>query len=85
MVYIRNNSSGKIDVLYGQKASAFVVERPTEEKNGLIVKIGNSVEYYGQTSGSIFQSFKSKSSPGTSLGSAKSQNVIGSREIVNSV
>ena len=85
VVYIRNNSSGKIDVLYGQKASAFVVERPTEEKNGLIVKIGNSVEYYGQTSGSIFQSFKSKSSPGTSLGSAKSQNVIGSREIVNSV
>ncbi len=60
VIYVCNDITGKIDVLYGQKANALVIERPTEEKNGLITKVkNNNVEHHGQTNNSIFQSFQS--------------------------
>jgi hypothetical protein len=58
VIYIRNNDSGKIDVLYGKKAQAIIIERPNEEKNGLITKVSsNNIEKYGESQNSIFQSF----------------------------
>ncbi len=80
VTYLRNDSTGKIDVLYGEKANALIIERPQEQKNGLITKISHSrLEHYGEISGGIFQSFRkanlSKELPTGSLRQAKSQNL----------
>jgi hypothetical protein len=82
VIYVRNNSNGKIDVLYGEKARALVIERPNQIKNGLITKIdGRVIEYCGEISGSIFQSFKkvdsSKGLPTGSTRRAQSLNLMG--------
>lgn len=82
VIYIQNDSTGKIDVLYRTKAQALVIERPNQVKNGVISKIDETkVEHYGEISdGSTFQSFKkidlSKGSPTGILRKAKSQQLI---------
>lgn len=59
VTYIRDDSTGKIDVIYGEKAKALVIERPDQVKNGVITKIDQEkVEHYGEVAGSVFRSFK---------------------------
>ena len=82
VIYIKNDSTRKIDVLYGTKARALVIERPNQVKNGVITKIDEKkVEHYGEISdGSTFQSFKkvdlSKVSPTGGLRQARSRSLI---------
>ena len=81
VIYIQDDSTGKIDVLYGTKARALVIERPNQVKNGVITKIDEKkVEHYGKISdGSTFKSFQkadlSKGSPNGGLRQARSQSL----------
>ncbi len=56
ITYIRNDFTGIIDVIYGEKANALLIERPKEDKNGLITTINNNIlEYYGDKNNTSFQ------------------------------
>ena len=58
VIYKRDDASGKIDVLYGEKANALVLERPTQVRNATITQIDKGeAEHYGSMDDSIFQSF----------------------------
>lgn len=58
VVYLRDDVSGKVDVLYGEKTNALVLERPTQARNATVTQIDKGeAEHYGQMKGSVFQSF----------------------------
>jgi len=83
VIYIRDNATGKIDVIYGAKAHALVIERPNEVKNGVIVKIDEKkVDCCGEINNdSTFRSFEkvdlSKGLPTGGLRKANSRSLAG--------
>ncbi len=89
VIYIQNDFTKEIDVLYGAKACVLIIERPNQVKNGLIAKIDkNKIEHYGEIKDcSIFKSFKKIDLPKLSttgiLQQARYQNLIESNRLLS--
>lgn len=58
IIYIRNNTSGTVEVKYGLEAEALIVEKANEAKNAVITSISrDNLEFFGEKKNSIFTSF----------------------------
>jgi hypothetical protein len=59
VVYVRDDRTNKISVLYGAQSSAILVERAREQTNGFVAKIKDgAVSKFGDAKNSAFKSFE---------------------------
>lgn len=87
ITYIRDDATGKIDVLYGKEAEAIIIEEPEEQKNARITTISKAkIHHYGkkdeQNNSYMFQDFRSSNNeaskaPEASITDATTQRLHG--------